>query len=356
MNIVSLPQTTVVVSPRERFSPTIESLESLFSTISADVPVIVVDGGFPASLRTALGELSRKRPFQHEMTERLLLPNVARNIGMKLAKTKFLAFCDNDMIYEPGWLEALEAHADRTGVEVVAPLICIGPPAASIIHHAGGVLHAREDKDGLHLKEVHNLMNRPIEDLSDANLSEITDTGEFHTIFARTDFLHKVGPLDERLMTREQNDFALRVKHAGGRVGFEPRSIVTYFAKTKLEPDDLRYHVFRWNNKDAVLSLDTFERSWGVHLNRDAILKGWIGRHRRRRIVEEYDGIRRWVGLKFMNKVVAPVIEWQILRNVKGPTSRRFPREICPGERKALFAELARRTSRRVEGPKEAVH
>ena len=69
-----------------------------------------------------------------------------------------------------------------------------------------------------------------------ANLPEVTDTGEFHCLFVRSDFLRKIGFLDERLITREQNDFALRTRHAGGRVGFEPKAIVTYNAKTKQFP------------------------------------------------------------------------------------------------------------------------
>jgi GT2 family glycosyltransferase len=281
----------------------------------------------------------------------LLLPNQARNIGTDLVKSEFVAYCDNDMMYKPGWLEALEAHADRTGVEVIAPLICIGPPAARTIHHAGGVLHIRQDKRGIHLKEVHNLMNRPIEDLAKANLPAITDTGEFHALFARTGFMRKVGVLDERLMTREQNDFALRVKLAGGRVGFEPRAIVTYYAKTELAPEDLRYHVFRWNHEDAVLSLDTFESTWGVYLERDRILKGWIQRHRRRRIAEEYRTLRRLMGTKLVMTLVAPVVEWRLLRKAKAPVARRFPSSITAADRQSLFAQLA---ARRVAEPAEA--
>src|SRR5262245_26448863 len=244
-----LARTTVVVSPRERYSPIIESLESMFSTISSDVPVVVV-GAYPPPLQEKLRELSRTRPFHHEIRGWPLIPNEARNIGTDLVETRYVAYCDNDMIYEPGWLEALEAHADRTGVEVVAPVICIGPPRASIIHHAGGAIWIAVDERGMHLKDKHNLMNQPIGELECNNGPQITDTGEFHAIFMQTDFVRKIGNLDERLITREQNDFALRVKHAGGRVGFEPRAIVTYNAKTKLEPGDLVYHVFRWNQVD----------------------------------------------------------------------------------------------------------
>ena len=349
-----MPRSTVVVSPRERYSPTVESLKSLFSSIPPSVPVIVVDGAFPSDLRAQLCELSRTRPFRHEMRDWPLLPNEARNIGAGLVDTEFMVYSDNDMLYEPGWLEALEAHADRTGVEVVAPLICIGPPRATIVHHAGGVLRVTVDKHGVHLSEKHNLMNRPIADVGNANLPEITDTGEFHCIFVRSAFMRKVGCLDERLITREQNDFALRTRYAAGRVGFEARAIVTYNAKTKLERGDLNYHVFRWNHDDAVLSLDVFEKTWGIFLHRDRILKGWIQGHRRRRIVEEWATLRDVTGTSFVKHVIAPIVERSIMSKINRPTIRQMPRDIPAEECKSIVAELAARTEQELAAKRKA--
>lgn len=338
-----MPRSTVVVSPRERYSPTIESLTSLFASIPPSVPVIVVDGAFPADLRAQLRELSETRPFRHETRDWPLLPNEARNIGTDLVNTEFVVYSDNDILYESGWLESLEAHADRTEVEVIAPLVCIGPPRASIIHQAGGVIRATVDNDGVHLSEEHTLSNRPIADLQKANLPETTDTGEFHCIFVRTDFMRRIGYLDERLITREHNDFALRTRHSGGRIGFEPRAVVTYNAKTKLQPGDLNYHVFRWNHADAVQSLEAFEKVWGVSLHRRRVLRG-IKTRRRRRIVEELANVRRVTGIFFVKNVIAPIVERNILRKVKRPTTRQLPRDIPAEECKAVVAELATRT------------
>jgi GT2 family glycosyltransferase len=256
-----------------------------------------------------------------------------------LAETEFVVFSDNDMEYEPGWLEALEAHADRTGADVVAPLICIGPPAATIIHHAGGVLSLTHDSEGIHIREKHNLMNRPIEELAAANLPDVTDTGEFHSVFARTEFVRKLGPLDERLITREQNDFALRIRAAGGRVGFERRAVVTYNAKTPLKPGDLEYHVFRWNPVDAVNSLDTLESVWGFYFHRRRILRDWIQRHRRARITEQYSQVSRWTGVKLFEALIAPFIERSILKRAKErrPRTRLVAPELSKEARRAVL-------------------
>ena len=341
-----MARTTVIVSPRERYSPIIESLQSLFSTISSDVPVIVV-GAYPVSLCEKLRELSRIRPFRHEARESPLIPNEARNIGTDFSETQYIAYCDNDMIYEPGWLQALEAHADRTGVEVVAPLICIGLPRARIIHQAGGVISVTVDDKGIHLKETMNLKDRSINFLEGSNLRQITDTGEFHTIFVRTDFMRKIGVLDERLITREHIDFALRVMQAGGRIGFEQRAIVTQNAWSRLEPGDLSYHVFRWSHEHAVRSLDAFETTWGLYVDRNAILEGWIRNHRRERIMEEFATFRRAAGSRVVWHIIAPMIEWKNSREFNRPVVRRLPREIPITERNNLIAELVQRTKGR---------
>ena len=57
--------TTIIISPRERFSSLPDSLRSLFRTISADQPVVVVEGATPPDIRKELKEISDARPFEH---------------------------------------------------------------------------------------------------------------------------------------------------------------------------------------------------------------------------------------------------------------------------------------------------
>src|SRR6185312_13739980 len=69
-----------------------------------------------------------------------VLPNKARNIALDRVETKYVAFCDNDLDYWPGWLDALVENAEVNGSAAVAPLILIGPSDPPVIHHAGGSL------------------------------------------------------------------------------------------------------------------------------------------------------------------------------------------------------------------------
>ena len=60
-----MSSTTIVVSPRERYSSLIYSLKSLFASVDASVPIIVVDAGGPKSVRQDIEKLKLTRPFKH---------------------------------------------------------------------------------------------------------------------------------------------------------------------------------------------------------------------------------------------------------------------------------------------------
>ena len=111
---------TIVISPRERFSPITQSLRSLFETIPPEQRVIVVEGATPHDIRAEMADIARERPFEHIVLPYPLLPNAARNIGAKLAETEFVTFCDNDITFEQGWLDALGETATSQQADLIA--------------------------------------------------------------------------------------------------------------------------------------------------------------------------------------------------------------------------------------------
>ena len=291
-----MARTTIIVSPRERFAPLVPSLRSLFKTITEDVPVVVVDGGVPSRVCEALEALRKVRPFEWSHADYYLTPHEARNIGFEKVDTECVVFADNDIAYESGWLDALETNVTKHNADVVAPLICIGPPVASTIHHAGGTL-VTENKNGcLQLKEVHRLMNKPIAALTEANAPLENHVAEFHCFLTRSDCVRDMGGLDERLITREQMDFALRARLLDRKVVFEEDAVVTYMAKDRFEKNDLSYHLFRWSHELAIQSVDAFCESWGVELDRRGVLDSWISKHRLRAIETAYPVLRKLLG------------------------------------------------------------
>lgn len=271
---------TVIVAPRERFTSLPVSLKSLFATIKREVPVIVVEGGSPEEVRAELRALAAERPFTHISLPYMMKPNEARNIGLRETRTEYAVLTDNDIHYEQGWLEALERHAEAHGSDAVAPVICIGPPAAKIVHHAGGRLYAYREAGKLFVNERHRLDNKPI-GLLRPDFPEIDNhVCEFHCMMVRRGFAERIGWLDERLITREQMDFALRALVLGGKVTFAHDSIVTYMAKNEYIALDFDYFLFRWAGPFVEASMDAFEENWGVALDREMVRSRWIGWHR----------------------------------------------------------------------------
>jgi GT2 family glycosyltransferase len=326
-------RTAVVVVPRERFTSLPVSLRSLFATISSDVPVVVVEGGTPPETRAELEGLALERPFRLISLPHMVKPNEARNLGVAATSSDYVVIADNDIEYEPGWLEALESHAERNDSDAVAPLICIGPPAATIIHHAGGMLHAARTANGTKLSEKHRLMDVPLAGAADRLPEAHNHVCEFHCMMARRALLDEMGGLDERLITREQMDFAMRALVLDARVTFAEDAVVTYMARDAFDAIDLRYHLFRWSDLLVVESLDAFESTWDVTLDRDMFRYKWAARHRlraaettypRRRKILGKERFGRWV----VDRLAAEVMDEQTRK--RGDVHPSAPKALDP--------------------------
>lgn len=275
---------TVIVTQRERFGMTEESLDSLYDHIDANVKVVVVDGNSPPSKKAYLERAAKVRGFTLIRRENFLTPNQARNIGAAAAQTRYVAFVDNDVIYSDGWLDKLIACAEETGAAVVAPLICHGLPAHSEIHHAGGDYAIRGDMDAF--VAANDDEDRPFDEIMHGHGDKVTDwqhkltrkvTGmcEFHCVLVRRDVYEKTGPLDEGLLsTKEHIDFSIAVREAREEVWFEPASVITYVFPCRARPlnrEDWRFFALRWSTEYGSRSLKYFIKKWRLRTKPDYI-------------------------------------------------------------------------------------
>jgi GT2 family glycosyltransferase len=265
---------TVIVTQRERFGMTEESLESLYeNTPNADI--VYVDGNSPERVAGYLRGEAKRRGFTLIREERFLTPNQARNIGVAAATTDYVVFVDNDVLYTPGWLDKLVACADETGAEVVAPLTCQGLPAHTEIHHAGGDyapggdmagFFAEDPEHGRAFDEVMHGHAEPVTDWEGKLVRQETGMCEFHCVLARRDVFERLGPLDEKMLsTKEHIDFSMTVKQAGGTVMFEPASVITYVFPCRARPlnrEDWPFFALRWSDAYGTRSLEHFIAKW----------------------------------------------------------------------------------------------
>lgn len=292
INPKTTPKVTIVVGPRERFSHTQESLESVYRNTRYPFELVYVDVCTPPVIQKYLNEQAQTKGFTLIRTDYYISPNQARNVGLrqvlKEAKAQYVVFLENDVVVEPGWLTQLVKCAEETQAEVVGPLTCIGKPELGVIHNAGGATYILDDvkPDGRvkrRLRQEAYLTGKAISQVPDQMHRLQCDYVEFHCLMARTDVFGKIGLLDEGMLaTREHIDFCLSVREAGGKIYCDREAIVTTdtvgIAENKkgLEelfgtnplPDfkwyDLPYFMVRWCNAWDRASLDHLRLKWNL--------------------------------------------------------------------------------------------
>lgn len=259
-------QVTIVVVPRERFSCTRESLESIYENTQMPFNLVYVDGNSPKTIRAYLQEKAAEKNFKIIRTDYYLTPNEARNLGLAEVKTKYLVFMDNDVVVTPGWLTQLFQCAEETDAAVVGPLMCQYKPLHENVHCAGGESHVWIDKTGRRrFREKMCLQGKMVSEVRDRLQREETELAEFHCTLVRRSIFEKIGFLDEAMLnTKEHLDFCMLVRQAGGKVYFEPSCIVTYVPGPPLELSDVHYYMLRWSDAWKLGSLHRLREKWDL--------------------------------------------------------------------------------------------
>lgn len=262
----SASKVTVIVTPRERFSCTQRSLESIFLNTRIPFDLVYVDGHSPRPVRNYLENQARERGFELVRTNYYLSPNAARNIGLSRACTEYVVFVDNDVVVSEGWLTALMRCAEETRADVVGPLVCQYEPIHEVAHCTGGQAHVITDQHGnRHMRERLFNQGKRVVDLMPTLKRTATEVAEFHCVLVRSSIFEQVGQLDEALLnTREHVDFCMLVSQAGGSIYFEPESIVTYVPGPPLEFQDIFFYMLRWSDDWELQSLKHIYQKWNV--------------------------------------------------------------------------------------------
>ncbi|MDZ4874088.1 MAG: hypothetical protein CLLPBCKN_003484 [Chroococcidiopsis cubana SAG 39.79] len=273
------PQVTIVVVPRERFSLTQKSLESIYENTTIPFKLIYVDGGSPARIRDYLAAQAREKNFQLIRTDYYPSPNYARNLGLAQVNTEYVVFMDNDVVVAPNWLNNLVQCAEETGAAVVSPLVCQGQALHEIVHCAGGESAVIEENKGDRpTRRLHDKIykqGKRVADLGDFLQRQPTGLAEFHCMLVRTAIIEKIGgQLDPAMMnTKEHVDFCVAVSEAGGSIYLEPTSLVTYINGMPLELSEIPFYMVRWSDAWGTTSLNRLREKW--NLTEDKYHQNW---------------------------------------------------------------------------------
>jgi hypothetical protein len=191
--------------------------------------------------------------------------------------------------------------------------------------------------------EEHRLSGRRLSDVGEEDAQPENEVCEMHCCLLRRSLFDRMGGFDERLITREHMDLALWMRVFGARAAFERRSVVTYMKPRSLDERDLRYFVFRWADALAVRSLDAFESTWDVPVDREYVRQDWIARHRRRGVATRHRWLRACLPNGLFDRLLSARYEAQVVRDVEEALARAtaFPARKAPTSAHALVRRRA---------------
>jgi GT2 family glycosyltransferase len=293
---MSQPLATIVVVPRERFSQTKRSLESVLAHAPSETPLVYVDGGSPPLVRQYLEQQAARRGFRLMSTERLVAPNQARNLGLAQVRTKYAALVDNDVVVTRGWLESLVECAEITGAWVVGPLCCQGEGPRAQVRSAGCAVELVERDGRPHFRRQRRHHGQPPAESARTLGREAVDEIELHAALLRSDVFGRLGPLDEQITSPlADSDLCLAVRSRGGEVYLEPAAAVTYLAPPPFDSCDLPYFQLRWSDAWNTASIERFRQKWRLAADDPALaaLAEELAEHRRATL----EGTRRLLGV-----------------------------------------------------------
>ena len=254
---------TVVMVPRERFSLTRASLESLYRNTATPFDLVYIDARSPARIRGYLSRQARDRGFRIIRLQRFLPDPRLRNMGLREVTTPYVIFLENDVLVRPGWLEPLLACAEETGAPIVGPLYLEDRAGQESVHMAGGLAHVEEANGSRRCIERHRFPGRPVSEIAHELRREPTELIEFHCVLIRTDVLRALGGFDEGVKnTAEHVEFCLTARAAGHQIYLEPASSVVLYEPPPFALDDVPFFCTRWNDAWAQQTITYFRTKW----------------------------------------------------------------------------------------------
>ncbi|MBR5337925.1 MAG: glycosyltransferase [Lachnospiraceae bacterium] len=225
---------SVIIPTYNRRNTIVRAVESVLKQTYSNIEVIVVDDGSKDGTDHVVKDIKDER-LKYVELDHNRGANYARNVGMKLASGKYIAFQDSDDVWLGEKLEYQIDYIERTGLKAV---FC---PYYSIIDN--------------HEKElVPSKKKYPYDSLED-NLSSIlkkTNVIGTQTILMDRCVMEDVGLFDEELSKFQDYEFVIRLSQKY-KIGFVGTPLVDIY----LQPDSI--------TKNTDLEWDAYVRILRKH-------------------------------------------------------------------------------------------
>ena len=310
---------TVIMTGRDRFSLTEDCIENLKAHTPQPFRLIVVLGGAPKEFESRLRDRYGKT-VTLVFKSRFLNCSEARNIGLRLAKTRLSVCMDNDVFPRPGWLPPLLSCENETSAGLIVPLILEGN---THIHCAGNDMFITKRGARSFVSKVLHYYQMPVSEGTNINRRKI-DYGEMHLQLINTQEALAIGVLDERIQEGQELDGGLIWRKAGRSIWFEPESIVVYDLPRRIEhPGDIAFFCWRWNAANLIPGYEVMHEKWGMDMTESGDFKffllkmnaivGWLPRlwHSRMALAIDYAMDRALAILAVPNRARMFLYAWR---------------------------------------------
>jgi len=196
---------SLIIPSRGRPRLLLDTVRSVLAGDAVPAEIVVVDQS--AAPNTEVAGLHGV-VYQHSNSVGL---SAARNIGIRAARHEILVFLDDDMLVDPGWLEAIVADLRRRG------------PGWAV---TGQVREGAPEQPGAFQMSV--LADTTPREFAGRQAQDVLYTGN---MAIGRELLERVGEFDERLGAgssfpgAEDNDFGYRLLGIGARIAYVPAGV-----------------------------------------------------------------------------------------------------------------------------------
>lgn len=164
-----------------------------------------------------------------------------RNACLELAKGKFLAVTDGDMVVPPGWLKALVA-----GFSLGAGIGAVGGPNNMLTENLGAKTVACIPVHGPTLDEVRLFGGNRYRQAFVSRADWYTNVTR-NTLF-RVDALHRIGGWNAELHSAEDPEVNVRLHRAGYATAYVPEAVVYHQHRDSLRAFYLQQRHYAWGH------------------------------------------------------------------------------------------------------------
>jgi hypothetical protein len=274
------PVTTVIVSPRDRYTGVDRCIEQLYRRTPQPFALWVLDIGYPRDVIARLRKVIADKPDARIIDLGLCVPMEALGRVRDELVTPTVTLLDNDTMVSDGWLPPLLA---ALGGDVVGatPLILErlglddGAPLRN--HLYNGEMRMVDVGDKTYVIEKKHYRRAVPADIPKQRAE--THTFELHCMLFDTPMFKQLEL--PRIVLGEHLDISLQIYAKGKRMLVEPASVVTFDnLNTRMSIADLRFFWYRWSGKLGRHAADMFARRWGYRFYSQQSTYNWMFRRK----------------------------------------------------------------------------